>query len=724
VEPPSESLQRLLDECGLCGPRELRRCRGRVRRLVHDLPAFDSVWIDALLQARLLTGFQARVLSSADPGRLRVGPCVLLDRLGGGQWSETCVAERIGQRGVRRVLKRLIVPSDVRESVTGRLNTLAAAGKRVAHRGIVAPEVVVRAGPEIVLGSQYIEGPSLRDLLVRRGRFPSAVVEEIGSGLVDALCEFEAAGLVHGDLRAANVRLDVDGTAVAVDAGVAPAVEPTLVVDVTRSPERYDGVSPERIVASGESTQASDMYALGCMLFELLAGRPPFPVADPVMKLNAHQRWCVADVRDWAPDVPERLAGHVRRLCARDPGDRPESWRAARAEWGDGRGRRPRHGRDFLRQMRSAAPTGPLPAPRRRAGFAAAIGGTVAAVVLAAVVWNNGRQPAVTGTDRPWSPPTARAGVTEASSNRHPPETRTPAGWPARESDGTIRLDGSRTWSGGQLKHSGLLSVTGDGARAGDRAEIVVKSGRPLELWAPGVSLHGLRLRGPVGEPWVVVHGGVVRIDDCEFLGEASPGPDQPTTAVEIHDSAEQGGVYVAVQRVLVRHVTIGLAIMAAQAEVTAIDVLQVGGDAWLEWRRPDDTADVSMRLNMRHCTLRRTRGLLQWSGGALRVDADACVLAIRSGGVLCECRGDMEGAVVIRGRQTLLTPGTTVTRGAGDVEGVVAAVPTFRGPATSDPRDSRLSRIPAGVPGVGDTRPGIRVPDTNSGRVTRRRDD
>ena len=129
------------------------------------------------------------------------------------------------------------------------------------------------------------------------------------------------------------------------------------------------------------------------------------------------------------------------------------------------------------------------------------------------------------------------------------------------------------------------------------------------------------------------------------------------------------------------------------------------------------------MRLSMSHCTLRHTRGLLFWKGGALRVDADACVLAIRSGGVLCDGRDGSGEPVVIRGRQTLLTPGATVTRGPGDVEGVVAAVPTFRGPATTDSRDSRLSRIPAGVPGVGSTRPGIRVRESKTGRVTRRRE-
>ena len=76
-----------------------------------------------------------------------------------------------------------------------------------------------------------------------------------------------AAGNYHAALVGMNI-LEAGGNAV--DAGVAPAVEPTLVVDVNRNPDRYDGVSPERVAASSVSTQASDMYALGCMLFERL----------------------------------------------------------------------------------------------------------------------------------------------------------------------------------------------------------------------------------------------------------------------------------------------------------------------------------------------------------------------------------------------------------------------------------------------------------------------
>ena len=722
MEPPSELLQRLLDECGLCGPRELRRCRGRVRRLARDLPAFDSVWIDALLQSRLLTGYQARVLSSNDPRRLRVGPCVLLDRLGGGQWSETCVAEMIGQRGVRRVLKRLVVPSDVRENISERLEALTVVGKRVVHPGIVVPEVMMRAGPEIVVGSRYIDGPSLRDLLVRRGRFPAAVVDELGAGLVEGLCELEVNGLVHGDLRAANVRLGSDGVAVAVDAGVAPAVEPTMVVDVNRTPDRYDGMSPERIVTSSASTQASDMYALGCMLFELLAGRPPFPLADPVMKLNAHQRLHVVDVRDWAPDVPERLADRVRQLCAHDPNDRPESWIAVRSEWQ--RGRRPRQAREFLRQMRSAAPGVAQPGSRSRMSAAVAVGGTVAAVVLAAVVWASHRQPASVRRTNSWTPAVANAGVGGDVENEGVGDTVVLSGWPEPAADGAIRLDASDDWAGVRLEHSSSLVISGQEAGVASRAEIRVESGRPLELWAPAVSLQGLRVSGPSGEPWVVVHGGVLRIVDCDFLGEERSREGGATIAVEVHDPAEQGGVYVALERVLVRHVETGMTVRAARADVTAVDSLQIGGDRLFDWRRPTEAgAGGAMRLSMSHCTLRHVRGLLSWRGGGLRVEADACVLAIRSGGVLCDGRDGNGESVVIRGRQTLLTPGTTVTRGPGDVEGIVAAVPTFRGPATSDSRDSRLSRIPAGVPGVVDTRPGIRVRGSRTGRVIPRRE-
>ncbi len=712
MEPPSESLQQLLAECGLCRRGELRRCRGRVRRLVQDLPAFDSVWIDALVQARVLTGYQARVLSSNDPGRLRVGSHVLLERLGGGRWSETCLGEVIGQGHERLVLKRLVVPSDILEGVTSRLNDLVGSSAEVDHPGLVAPRSVSRSGGELVLCSRYVDGPSLRDLLVRRGRFPSDVVAEIGTGLVEALAEFEAAGLVHGDLVAGNVRLGADGQAVALDAGVAVAIEPRLVVDVARGPNRYDGMAPERVASSGEASVLSDMYALGCLLFELLAGRPPFPVADVVMKLNAHQGSQVADVRDWAPDVSAGLAERVNRLCAHEASDRPGSWREARQAWRTRRSLSHRQSRRFRRKLRSAAPAIHVASTSRPGRLPTAVVGTVVAMVLAAVAWSGQWWVASSGPEPVAASAHDRGQLTDPLRARAVgvPDGGVKSQWPMRGDDGTLRLESSTTRSGGRLEDSeSLVLVGGDPAR-GSYSEIMIEPGRPLELHAPKVELRGLSIRGPAGEAWVVIHCGVVRIVDCRFVGETGSTSDLASVAVVVSDRAKQGGVVIDLRRVMLYQISCGVRIRAADAEIGAADVLQVGGGSLLEWQRPAATNSGSFDLDLSHCTLRRSRRLLAWSGGTVRIESEACVLAIRSGGVLCESRVANGGSVQIRGRATLLTPGAVVTRGRGDVEGLVAAVPTFGGPASIDVRDSELSRLPAGVPGVDGSRPGIRT--------------
>ena len=711
MEPASESLQQLLADCGLSRNGELRRCRGRVRRLAQDLPAFDSVWVDALLQARFLTGYQARVLSSRDPGRLLVGDCVLVERLGGGRWSETCLAQVVGRSNDRRVLKRLVVPSDMLPAVSTRLGSLVKASKGLCHPGIVAPRAVRKLGSELVLGSRYVDGPTLNDLLVRRGRFPSEVVAEIAAGLVDALAEFETVGLVHGDLRTGNVRLGADGRAVAVDAGVAIAVEPELVVDVTRPPSAYDGIAPERISESRAATVTSDMYALGCMLFELLAGRPPFPVADVVTKINLHQSGPVADVRDWAPDVSADLAEHVARLCSYEVCDRPTSWRELQETWHSRRGRSQRQTRKFRKQMRSAAPAVQIAARTGRRRVAPVIAGTVLAVAVAAVAWV-GQQQKFVG---------APAVATGATSSATPPgnvvdeipvgngEEGQLSGWPSADNDGVVRLTTTQEWGGVRLAHHKSIVVMGTRLEGGRRPEIVVNPGQPIVLDAPRVELKGVSVRGPSGEPWVVIRGGVVRVSDCRFVAESDAIDELNNVALEVSASAQKEGVFVECHKMMVHRLARAVRVRAARAEVTAVDCLQVGGESWLDWVRPNSSDVGGLEFDLVHCTLRRSRRLLSWSEGPVRIGAEGCVLAVRPGEVLCKSRRTPSGTVQLQGRGTLLTPGTVVTRGTATVEGLVAAVPTFRGPATKDPRDSKLSRVPAGVPGVGVEAPGVR---------------
>lgn len=333
LEPPSKQLLALLQKTELCTPRDLRRCRARVQRLTHDLPVFDSVWIDALLQARKVTPFQARLLDSRRADQLLVGPCLLLDRLGGGNRGETFLARHRSTRQTC-MLKLVDAIAGFSTAEYSALESAIAKLEAVNHPCIVGPQVCDRLDDKLVMVSRFVSGPHLAELLVRRGRFPAEIVWEIGRQLLGGLAALHERGLVHGDIRIHNVRVNDRGLAVLVDAVIRPILEQDLTIHTSAAPERFDGIAPELIGTGQPPTPASDLYALGCLLWQLLAGRPPFPGGDPLAKIAAHQTRKIDDVREWAPDTPEQLALGIEALTRADSDQRPPSAAHVLKHWG------------------------------------------------------------------------------------------------------------------------------------------------------------------------------------------------------------------------------------------------------------------------------------------------------------------------------------------------------------------------------------------------------
>lgn len=332
IEPPSKSLRETLLRLRICTAADFRCAKRRVRQLARDLPAFDFVWIDALLQLRRITPFQARLLETNNADRLNVGSYVLIDRLGDSQHSSTYLARPIDQTD-RVVLKVIHQPESTGGTIAA-LEDLSFRLQTLIHPSVATPQAVFEHERSTVMVSRFIPGPHLRALLVRRGRFPSRVVAEIARQLIDALAELEASGVVHGDISSSNVRLTSGGAVVLVDAGIRPAVLPELIIQANCHPDRYDGVAPELIGTGAVPTVSSDMYALGCLLWHILAGRPPHYTGDPLGKLAAHQTRSIPDVRELAPDTPAELADVVARLTQADPSARPTSFRELRSAWG------------------------------------------------------------------------------------------------------------------------------------------------------------------------------------------------------------------------------------------------------------------------------------------------------------------------------------------------------------------------------------------------------
>ncbi|MBA3659506.1 MAG: serine/threonine protein kinase [Gemmatimonadales bacterium] len=167
----------------------------------------------------------------------------------------------------------------------------------------------------------YVEGPTLREYLDHRSRMPVAEVARLAGDLLDALDYAHGLGIVHRDVKPENLVVS-EGGAVLLDFGIARAVWAAGTDRLTRSgiavgTSTY--MSPEQITALVELDPRSDLYSLGCVLFEALAGRPPYAHRNEVMVLQQHLNEPVPDVRALRPEVPAPLATAIMRAMQKAP---------------------------------------------------------------------------------------------------------------------------------------------------------------------------------------------------------------------------------------------------------------------------------------------------------------------------------------------------------------------------------------------------------------------
>src|SRR6185369_8053533 len=180
------------------------------------------------------------------------------------------------------------------------------------------------AGPSPVpyIVMEYVDGRTLRDLLREDRRLLPERAMEITDGTLRALEYSHRNGIVHRDIKPGNVMLTRTGDVKVMDFGIARAVADagatmtqTLAVIGTA---QY--LSPEQ--ARGEQVDArSDLYSTGCLLFELLTGRPPFVGDSPVSVAYQHVREAPVPPSQLDPDVPPSADAIVLKALAKDRAD-------------------------------------------------------------------------------------------------------------------------------------------------------------------------------------------------------------------------------------------------------------------------------------------------------------------------------------------------------------------------------------------------------------------
>ena len=180
---------------------------------------------------------------------------------------------------------------------------------------------------------EYVAGGDLHDWIRTHGPMPVDQTVAILKGVVSGLDYAATRGLIHRDIKPANILLVDPTTAKVADLGLAMQIEQED-ERVTRDGTTVgtvDYMSPEQARDSRSTNIQSDMYSLGCTLFHLLTGSPPFVGGTMPEKLKAHAVQTPPRIRTSRPDVPEELARILDRMLAKKPDQRFPNYAALQA---------------------------------------------------------------------------------------------------------------------------------------------------------------------------------------------------------------------------------------------------------------------------------------------------------------------------------------------------------------------------------------------------------
>jgi serine/threonine protein kinase len=195
---------------------------------------------------------------------------------------------------------------------------------QLSHRNVVQIYDSGEADGRPYIVMEYVEGETLADLLARRGRLPAWEAVELALQVCSGLDHAHRAGLVHRDIKPRNLLLRPDGTVKIVDFGIARSAGGTRLTETGSVLGTAAYLAPEQ-AAGDEVTPAADVYALGVVLYEMLAGRTPHTAASLTEFLARGHEQPIPALRELARDVPEALEDVVMRCLARIPAYRPAS---------------------------------------------------------------------------------------------------------------------------------------------------------------------------------------------------------------------------------------------------------------------------------------------------------------------------------------------------------------------------------------------------------------
>ncbi|MCS7236791.1 MAG: serine/threonine protein kinase [Thermoguttaceae bacterium] len=268
------------------------------------------------------------------PGEV-VGHFRIEEFIGGGGMGRVFRATDL--RLERPVALKILPPDQAADGETrARFLNEARSAAKLVHPGFA---LVYEAGEDnglLYIAFEFIEGVNLRTIVEKYG--PRSVPEALRIVLqvAEALAHAAKLGVVHRDIKPSNILLTNEGTTKLIDLGLArlqiPGSDRAELTASGVTLGTFDYISPEQARDPRTADQRSDIYSLGCTLFFLLTGRPPYPGTNVIEKLLQHQAEPPPDIRRLRPDVPPEVARLIMRMMAKQPQDRFQTAQELAAE--------------------------------------------------------------------------------------------------------------------------------------------------------------------------------------------------------------------------------------------------------------------------------------------------------------------------------------------------------------------------------------------------------
>jgi eukaryotic-like serine/threonine-protein kinase len=341
----SHSLIDALRTCGLFPPEQLEGILRELSSLGDDAPTL----MRRLLQRDWLTLYQLRKVVHGKAAELRLGPYILTEKVGEGGMGKVYRARRVDDDQIvaLKIIRPILLANPM---IRKRYEREVIAALALKHPNIVAVFDSGEADGRNYIAMEFVDGIDLGRLVKEVRALEVAEACEYGRQAALGMHYAHQAGFVHRDIKPSNI-------VVAGERYILGSAEPAIVkildmglirsVGFTTDGDGSDGqdltragtvvgtpdyMAPEQAKNSSTVDHRADLYSLGCTLYFLLAGRPPFPDGNPIEKIIKHQLEAPMPLQALRPEVPTEVAEVIARLMARSPVDRfPTALEAADA---------------------------------------------------------------------------------------------------------------------------------------------------------------------------------------------------------------------------------------------------------------------------------------------------------------------------------------------------------------------------------------------------------